>query len=318
MIDPSMVDRIRSLGQEWVATMGLAVRGKSIFLRKFLTAWVAGGHVLIEDVPGVGKTTAVKALAATIQAPPGLTLFRRIQFTPDLLPYDITGVDIFSPGKRGFEFQEGPIFSILILADEINRATPKVQSALLEAMEERTVTVGNATRRLHELFMVAATQNPTDMEGTYPLPQAQLDRFLMKLALGYPEAEEEEKILSDFSGKPDALDRIKPLFSLEELLEMRNLASRVFVDPRLSSMARRVLESSRNHTEVRLGLSPRAGIHWFRAARVWALWQGRDFVIDQDLIDIGPEVLTHRLGLVRHDTDPKALLTSWIRDVFTG
>ncbi len=318
MIDPQIVSRICDLGREWVATLGLAVRGKATFLRKFLTAWVAGGHVLIEDVPGVGKTTAVKALAASVAGPPGLTLFRRIQFTPDLLPYDITGVDIFSPESRIFEFQEGPLFSVLVLADEINRATPKVQSALLEAMEERTVTVGNTTRRLHPLFLVAATQNPTDMEGTYPLPQAQLDRFAMRLSLGYPEAAEEEKILCDLSARPDTLQRIQPLFDLEEVLQLRGHSENVFVDPRLSAMARKVLQLSRDHPDVSLGLSPRSGIHWFRAARVWALWQGRDFVIDQDLIDLGGDVLAHRLGLARHDVDPQQLVARWIRDVFVG
>lgn len=318
MIDPKLLEKARAVGRELTDALGLAVRGKPVFLKKLLTVWVAGGHVLIEDVPGVGKTTAVKALAALIKAPARVTLFRRIQFTPDLLPYDITGVDVFSPQRQRFEFQPGPLFAVLVLADEINRATPKVQSALLEAMEERTVTVGNVTRRLHDLFLVAATQNPSDMDGTYPLPQAQLDRFLMRLGVGYPSAEEEERLLGEFSGTDHAIDRLEPRFTLTEVLKLRDLSGQVFVDPKITRIAQRVLDQSRRHPDVRLGLSPRAGIHWLRAARVWALWQGRDYVIDQDLLDLGLDVLTHRLSLVKHHVKAAELIERWVRDALAA
>ena len=318
MIQPDLVRKAQQTCQELVDALGLAIRGKALFLKKLLTAWIAGGHVLIEDVPGVGKTTAVKALASVLKAPAKTTLFRRIQFTPDLLPYDITGVDIFSPDTQGFEFLEGPIFSILVLADELNRATPKVQSALLEAMEERTVTVGNKTRMLHELFMVVATQNPNDMEGTYPLPQAQLDRFMLRLSIGYPEAQEEEQLMLDISARKDALEHLTPLFTLKEVLNLRELSHQVFVDPKIGSLARQVLDQSRKHPQVSLGLSPRAGIHWIRAARVCALLNGRDYVIDQDLFDLGVDVLAHRLGLIKHQVKPQELVSNWIRDVIAA
>ncbi len=313
MVSDKEKDLAFQFGKELVETLSMAVNGKTSFLMKLVTGLVCGGHVLIEDVPGVGKTTAVKALAQVFKAKRGVVMFRRIQFTPDLLPYDITGVDIFDPESRSFRFQPGPVFSAIVLADEINRATPKVQSALLEAMEEGSVTVGNYTRPLHPLFFVAATQNPHDMEGTYPLPAAQLDRFLFQLSVGYPEEEDELRILNEVSSRSGGLN-LSPLFSAEEALKIRETSHQVFVDPKITALVRSVLVASRKSPEVKLGLSPRAGIHLLRAVRVWALFHGRNFVTDQDVLDLGIDVFAHRMLLKNTQKKSTELVENWIRD----
>lgn len=315
MISRQSLEDVRALGEEWIAQLSRAVRGKPTFLRKFLTAWAAGGHVLLEDVPGVGKTTAVKALCRTIKPLRGQRMFQRIQFTPDLLPYDITGVEVFDPARKTFRFQQGPVFTVLLLADEINRAPPKVQSALLEAMEERAVTVGGVTYPLHPLFLVAATQNPSEMEGTFPLPLAQLDRFMLRLSLGYPEPAEESRLILAVSAQPAPAEDLDPRYSLKTVQTVQLLSRQVHVDERLGALIQTVLQRSRTDARVTLGLSPRAGIHWLRAARVWALWQGRDYVIDQDLLDLAVEALAHRLLLRDPDLVAASLIEEWIRDV---
>jgi MoxR-like ATPase len=274
------------------------IRGKRMLLEYVVTGLLAGGHVLIEDVPGLGKTTLAKTVARLIarnkKANP--VVFRRIQFTPDLLPYDITGVDVFDPERRGFVFSPGPVFANVLLADEINRTTPKVQSALLEVMAENQVTVGNKTYPMDPFFFVIATQNPVELEGVYPLPLAQVDRFLMRLRIGYPEPEEEFGIVRD-DPSTNVMPEVRPVCGKEEVLQGRECASQVFCDERLMKAAVGVSAATRRHQGVELGASPRGSLMLIRAARALALVRGRDYVIDQDLVDMAPPVIAHRLRL---------------------
>jgi len=303
----SIIDKAKTLREDFFREMEKVILGKPALLERLLTALVTGSHVLIEDVPGLGKTTAAKALAKIIHSPTGDITFRRIQFTPDLLPYDITGVDVFDPGTQKFEFKPGPVFTDILLADEINRTTPKVQSALLEVMEERQVTVGQTTRPLGPLFFVIATQNPIEMEGTYPLPAAQLDRFLMKLSVGYPSPEEEKRIyLQDPSHK--TLPNLHPSVDAEALLEVRAGAETVHVDPKILDLIFNLVEGTRNHKAVHLGVSPRGGVLFLKAVRVLALLRGRDFVIDQDVADLVYDVLAHRLHVKSPKTSARQVL----------
>lgn len=291
------------------------IRGKTGVLELLVTALLAPGHVLIEDVPGLGKTTLAKTVAHLVARPGGRgrgrgraaagpVTFRRIQFTPDLLPYDITGVDVYEPGRRGFVFAPGPVFASVLLADEINRTTPKVQSALLEVMAEGQVTVGNRTRPVDPFFFVIATQNPVEIEGVYPLPLAQLDRFLLRLRVGYPDRAVEEGIVRD-DPAATVMPGIAPVCGRDEVLAARARADGVFFDGRLLSAVVGVTAATRSHPGIELGASPRAGIMLARACRALALVRGRDHVIDQDLVDLGPPVLAHRLRLkdVRTDAD---------------
>lgn len=283
------------------------IRGKSGFLTRLTTALITGSHVLIEDVPGLGKTTAAKALAKVIFDPQQPLVFRRIQFTPDLLPYDITGVDVYNPDSRSFEFRPGPIFAQIVLADEINRTTPKVQSALLEVMEEGQVTVGQTTRHLGDFFFVIATQNPIEMEGTYPLPAAQLDRFLMKLRVGYPE-ESEEKLIYTQDPSHRTLPHLEPVISTTDLLAVRQLADSVHCAPELLDLIMSLVKATRDHKAVALGVSPRGGVLFLKALKVFALLQGRDYLIDQDVADLAVEVLAHRIHLKNPKLSPETVL----------
>jgi MoxR-like ATPase len=267
------------------------VLGKEEPLARLVLAAVAGGHLLVEDVPGVGKTTAAKALARLTGAD-----FKRVQFTPDLLPYDLTGVDVFHPETRAFEFRPGPVFTQVVLADEINRATPKVQSALLEVMEEGQVTVGGVTRPVDEFFLVVATQNPLDLDGTFPLPAAQLDRFFLKLSFGYPDAAAEEAVWLNDPGHA-APEAGPPPVTTAELMALRARVPSVYVAPELLHLARRVVDATRHDPAVALGLSPRAGVHLVKALRTWALLHGRDYCVSQDFQDLALDVWAHRLEL---------------------
>ncbi len=265
------------------------IEGKSEAVRLALTVLLAEGHVLIEDVPGVGKTMLAKALARST----GCSV-RRIQFTPDLLPSDITGVSAYNQERREFEFKPGPVFANVVLGDEINRASPKTQSALLECMEERQVTVDGRTYPLTPPFMVIATQNPIEMEGTYPLPEAQRDRFTARISMGYPSAESELAML-DAHGSSSPLDTLEPVGQAEDIRELIAAVRTVHVAEPLKQYVIRLVAATRASPELRLGASPRATLHLLRAGRSRAALDGRDFVIPDDMQALALPVLAHRL-----------------------
>ncbi len=265
------------------------IEGKSEAVRLALTVLLAEGHVLIEDVPGVGKTMLAKALARST----GCSV-RRIQFTPDLLPSDITGVSAYNQERREFEFKPGPVFANIVVGDEINRASPKTQSALLECMEERQVTVDGRTYPLTLPFMVIATQNPIEMEGTYPLPEAQRDRFTARISMGYPSAESELAML-DAHGSSSPLDTLEPVAQAEDIRELITAVRTVHVAEPLKQYVIRLVAATRASPELRLGASPRATLHLLRAGRAKAALDGRDFVIPDDMQALALPVLAHRL-----------------------
>ena len=326
------------------------IKGKQEFLELLITAALAGGHVLIEDNPGLGKTTVAKTLAKLIEGnqqprpkgyiasnkeqhpgaadsrpeaiprsePPGAKpptmnkklIFKRIQFTPDLLPYDITGVDVFDPKTLKFRFVPGPVLANIVLADEINRATPKVQSALLEVIAERQVTIGQATHRPPEPFLVIATENPIESEGTFPLPAAQLDRFMMKLTMGYPERDAELEILNE-NPSAAALENLEPVIKLADFMAAKKAASLVFCHQLLKEAIADIVRDTRLHRAFTLGASPRAGLHLLEAAKAHAMVKGRDYVIDEDLVILAAPVLAHRVNL----RDPRAQGEKFIREI---
>ena len=265
------------------------IEGKSDAVRLALTVLLAEGHLLIEDDPGVGKTMLAKALARST----GCSV-RRIQFTPDLLPSDITGVSAYNQEKREFEFKPGPVFANIVVGDEINRASPKTQSALLECMEERQVTVDGETYRLTPPFMVIATQNPIEMEGTYPLPEAQRDRFTARISMGYPSAEAELAML-DAHGSSSPLEALEPVAQAEDMRELIAAVRTVHVAEPLKQYVIRLVAATRSSPELRLGASPRATLHLLRAGRARAALDGRDFVIPDDMQALALPVLAHRL-----------------------
>ncbi|MDR1177721.1 MAG: AAA family ATPase, partial [Spirochaetaceae bacterium] len=274
------------------------IRGKREFLELLAAALLAGGHVLIEDNPGLGKTTVAKVLARLIAPDRGGKglVFKRIQFTPDLLPYDITGVDVFNPETGRFRFMPGPVLSNMVLADEINRTTPKVQSALLEVMAERQVTIGQTTHRPPEPFFVIATQNPVESEGTFPLPAAQLDRFMMRLSLGYPDRDSEIAIYRD-NPSEYGLEKLEPVLTVSLFLKAQKEAEGVFCHPSLVEAIANMVRDTRAHKAFSLGVSPRGGLHLLKACRALALVRGRDFVNDEDLGTLAVPVLAHRVKL---------------------
>jgi MoxR-like ATPase len=263
--------------------------GKDTVLEHILVAVLCGGHVLIEDVPGVGKTTLAKAVARSL----GCT-FRRIQFTPDLLPSDVTGITHFDRRSGEFLFRPGPVMAHVVLADEINRATPRTQSALLEAMQESQVTVDMESRPLPAPFLVLATQNPIELEGTFPLPEAQIDRFLMRIALGYPTAGEEEAILLRFE-RDDPLEGLGAVTAPEELLGLQERVQRVRVEESVRGYLVRLVRATREHLAVELGVSPRGMLALYRTCQARAAIRGRDFVLPDDVKAMAPIVLTHRI-----------------------
>lgn len=263
--------------------------GKDEVINLTLTVVLCEGHMLLEDVPGIGKTTLARALAASL----GCT-FRRIQFTPDLLPSDVTGISWFNQKTQEFEFRSGPVISQVLLADEINRATPRTQSALLEAMQERQVTVDGVTRPLPRPFLVMATQNPIELEGTFPLPEAQIDRFLMRIALGYPEESEENAILERFR-LADPLVDLEPVTTPQEILEYINQRRQVRIAEPVREYIVRVARATRQNTEIELGASPRATLSLYQAAQAWAAIHGREYVLPDDVKNLAPYILSHRL-----------------------
>jgi MoxR-like ATPase len=270
------------------------IKGKRGFLEMLIAAVFAGGHVLVEDNPGLGKTTVAKTLAALIDGGKKGMRFKRIQFTPDLLPYDITGVDVFDPKSLKFRFIPGPVLANIVLADEINRATPKVQSALLEVMAERQVTIGQATHRPPEPFVVIATENPVESEGTFPLPAAQLDRFMLRLSMGYPDRAAELAILEE-NPAGEALASLEPALRLADFMEAKKAARGVFCHGALKDAIVDIVRDTRIHKGFALGASPRAALHFLDAVKALALVRGRLYVIDEDLAALAAPVLAHRL-----------------------
>ena len=274
-----------------IDNVATVIVGKTPVIEQALAALVARGHLLVEDVPGVGKTMLAKSLAMSTGCS-----FKRIQFTPDLLPSDVSGISIYNQQSGEFLFRPGPIISQVVLADEINRATPKTQSALLEAMEELQVTVDGVTHFLEQPFIVMATQNPIEYEGTFPLPEAQLDRFLMRISIGYPEFEEEMSVIEQ-QEHTHPIESLKPVATPADVEAMQEAAKDVFVDPTVRQYIVRLIEATRTHRDVALGASPRASLGLFRASRGTALVQERDYVIPDDIKDLAPSVIAHRLIL---------------------
>jgi len=290
LLSPERLMQSQKLGQAVVAEVSRVFIGNPAIVEALLLGLLSRGHVLLEGVPGVAKTTLVKAFAQVLGCQ-----FRRVQFTPDLLPSDITGTYILDPTSKDFVLREGPIFSQIILGDEINRAPPKTQSALLEAMQEGQVTLEGQTRPLPQPFMVLATQNPVEHEGTYPLPEAQLDRFLLKLSVGYPEAQAEKNMLRAYARPPSAP---RELLSPQVILELQRLAAAVHVDDEVYDYVLELVRFTRQHRRVALGASPRAALALLHAARARALLSGRDFVLPDDIKALSPQILAHRLMLI--------------------
>jgi MoxR-like ATPase len=268
-----------------------AIVGKRDAVDKLLVALLAGGHVLIEDVPGVGKTTLVHAVARSISCS-----FKRIQFTPDLLPSDITGVTVYNMKHGEFEFKQGPINSNIVLADEINRSSPKTQSSLLEAMQERQITVDGNTYKLPEPFMVLATQNPIEYEGTFPLPEAQIDRFAMRISMGYPTYTEEKSILNKYRAD-NPLEMMEPVISVENLLKIQKNVEQVHVDDSIQDYIVQIVQATRAHKDVYLGCSPRGTLSLFNNCRALAFIRGREYVIPDDVKELVLCTLAHRIIL---------------------
>lgn len=286
---PEAVARVQSVSQRLMANVEKVIVGKTAEVQLTLVGLLCQGHLLIEDVPGVGKTTLAKAIARSVG-----TSFNRIQFTPDMLPSDVTGVSIFNQQTRDFEFRPGPIMAQIVLADEINRATPKTQAALLEAMEEKQITVDGATHHLPAPFMVLATQNPIEYEGTFPLPEAQLDRFLLRMSVGYPTTADEIAVLDrqQFTHPIDTLDQV---VSVEELLVAQTDVKGIHVDAQLKAYVVDIVTQTRKHADVYLGASPRGSLALYRSAQARAAVNGRDYVIPDDVKALAESALAHRV-----------------------
>ncbi|MEC0231878.1 AAA family ATPase [Paenibacillus alba] len=287
-MDFAQIRRIASLIQE---NVGKVIVGKEDTVELMIIALIASGHVLLEDVPGTGKTQLAKALARSLDG-----TMKRIQFTPDLLPSDVSGINFFNQKLGEFEFRPGPLFAHIVLADEINRATPRTQSSLLESMEERQVSIDGETRKLEAPFLVIATQNPVENQGTFPLPEAQLDRFLMKLSLGYPSADEQFLILQRYR-QQDPLEQLQPVVGRAELLEAQHLFTQVRVSDELLQYIVRLAEATRSHADSALGVSPRGVRALMKSAQVYAALRGRDYVLPDDIKALVKPVWAHRIML---------------------
>jgi MoxR-like ATPase len=283
------LDELVAVARKISSAVETVIEGKPEAIRLALTVLLAEGHLLIEDVPGVGKTLLAKALARSIDCS-----IRRVQFTPDLLPSDLTGVSAFNQELREFEFKPGPIFANIVIGDEINRASPKTQSALLECMEERQVTVDGSTYPLELPFMVVATQNPVEMEGTYPLPEAQRDRFTARISIGYPDKDAELEML-DTHGSSDPLDKLEPVAHATDIRDLIDAVRAVHVAQPIRQYVITLVNATRTSPDLRLGASPRASLHLLRASRAYAAMDGRDFVIPDDVQALAGPVLAHRL-----------------------
>ena len=285
-----MLNRLR-------ANMRRTIRGKDDVIEQVLVCLVAGGHLLIEDLPGLGKTTLAYSLARSMDC-----TFSRIQFTSDLLPSDVTGVAIYNETIKDFVFKQGPVFSHVVLADEINRATPKTQSALLEVMDRARVTIDGESHQVGPPFMVFATQNPVDYEGTFPLPESQMDRFLMRLRMGYPEVADEREILRTARGGYDAI-AVNPVVTDREIVALQALVHEVFVEESVLDYILKIVTATRTEAEFRTGVSVRGGVALRMAAQARALTHNRDFVMPEDVVELVAPVFTHRLALARQTSD---------------
>ena len=290
-LSPAEVAQVRDTAERLRANIERVIVGNRYVVDLALVALLCEGHILLEDVPGTGKTTLAKALARSLDCS-----FRRIQFTPDLMPSDITGITYYNQKLGEFVFREGPLLAQVVLADEINRATPRTQAALLEAMEERQLTVEGTTVRMPSPFLVIATQNPVELEGTFPLPEAQLDRFLLRLRLGYPSEEDEDRILQRFEAA-SPLEALAPVIDAPALVTLARRLQRLYVAPPVRRYIVRLVQATRVEPAFELGASPRAALALFRAARAHAALEGRDYVLPDDVKTLAGPVLAHRLIL---------------------
>ena len=291
IINPEMVARVSEVAARVKQNIGRVIVGKEEVIELTLAAVLSGGHILVEDVPGIGKTTLARALAGSLDC-----IFRRIQFTPDLMPSDITGIHYFNQKSGEFEFRPGPVIAQVVLADEINRATPRTQSALLEAMGERQLTIDEATIQLPSPFVVIATQNPIELEGTFPLPEAQLDRFMVRLQVGYPDEPQEEEMLVRFENA-DPLAELAPVAAGPDILEFQGLIQRVYMDPVLRNYIVRIAQATRQNPEVELGASPRATLGLYRCSQALSVMRGREYVTPDEIKQLAPYALSHRIIL---------------------
>jgi MoxR-like ATPase len=311
-----IVNNVQQPAERVIASVERVIVGKHVEVRMALVALLCEGHILIEDVPGVGKTMLAKAISKSIGCS-----FRRVQFTPDLLPSDVTGLSIFNQKTQEFEFRPGPIFAQVVLADEINRATPKTQSSLLECMEERQATIDGVTYEMPSPFLVIATQNPIEYEGTFALPEAQLDRFMLRLRMGYPKAVEEIVIL-DEQKRTHPITDIRQVLSLEELRQMQSAVKEVYVDQAVAEYIVRLSTATREHPDVYLGASPRGSINLYRASQAFAALDGRDYVIPDDVKQLAVAVLAHRLIVKSQaslrEIDPDAIVREVLGQVPIG
>ncbi len=282
-------DSARELAQKIIENIEKVIVGKSRAVELGVIALMCEGHALIEDVPGVGKTMLARSIARSVGAS-----FKRIQFTPDLLPTDVTGVSIYNQQTGEFEFREGPIIAQMVLADEVNRATPKTQSAMLEAMDERQVTVEGITHSVPRPFMVMATQNPVEYEGTFPLPEAQLDRFLLIISLGYPTIEEELEII-ERQQVAHPIESLEPVATAQEVTDLQRAIRSIYVDDLVKQYIVNLTDATRSHTDISLGASPRASLAMYRGGQAIALIRGRDFVLPDDVKDLAQPMLSHRM-----------------------
>ncbi len=291
MITAAQAQQIADTAARIRENIQLAIVGKDEVIEYTLAALFSAGHILVEDVPGIGKTTLARSLAYSLDCE-----FRRIQFTPDLMPSDITGIHYYNQHNGEFEFRPGPVISQIVLADEINRATPRTQSALLEAMAERQVTVDQDTVRLPAPFLVLATQNPIELEGTFPLPEAQIDRFLLRLRLGYPSEDDETAMLERFEDA-DPLSSLGPVASADDVLRIQGLVRQVYIDPVLRNYLVQVIRATREHPDVELGASPRATLGLYRCAQALAGIRGQEYVTPDDIKTLATPALAHRVIL---------------------
>jgi MoxR-like ATPase len=304
---------IHETGEKVAANVERVIIGKSQEVRLTLVALLCRGHLLIEDVPGTGKTMLAKAVARSLGCS-----FRRIQFTPDLLPSDVTGLSIYNQKTQEFEFRPGPIMAQVVLADEINRATPKTQSALLESMEEHQATIDGTTYQMPEPFLVIATQNPIEYEGTFALPEAQLDRFMLRIRLGYPSLADEQTILEE-QKLSHPLEDLKEVLGVAELLQLQASVREIYVDPSVAEYIVRLVNATRTHPDVYLGASPRGSLALYRTGQALAALAGRDYVIPDDIKALAEAALAHRLIIKTsssmHDIDPRQVITELLNSV---